>query len=88
VDHQLVAVAGERLGFNGYTEVSGICTLPDFRGRGYAHDLTSYVCDLNVKAGHQVFLHALHSNTRAIAVYEHLGFKLRRRFPIWKIRKL
>ena len=33
---RLAAIAGERIHLTGYTEVSGVCTHPDFRGRGYA----------------------------------------------------
>ena len=33
---RLVAMAGERMKPTGYTEVSGVCTDPDRRGRGYA----------------------------------------------------
>jgi len=83
---QLVAVAGERLRFEGYTEVSGICTHPDFTGRQFGHRLTTHVTNLNLAAGHVVFLHALRSNSRAIGLYEHLGFTLRRYIPIWKLR--
>ena len=79
---QLVAVAGERLRFDGYTEVSGICTLPDFTGRQLAHQLTTHVTNLNLASGNKVFLHALRSNTRAIRLYEHLGFSVRRYLPI------
>jgi predicted GNAT family acetyltransferase len=32
----LVAMAGERMKHDGYTEVSGVCTHPDARGRGLA----------------------------------------------------
>ncbi len=31
---QLVAIAGERMRLNGLTELSAICTHPDFTGRG------------------------------------------------------
>jgi predicted GNAT family acetyltransferase len=33
IDGRLVAMAGERMRFPGYTEVSAVCTNPDFRGR-------------------------------------------------------
>jgi ribosomal protein S18 acetylase RimI-like enzyme len=83
---QLVAVAGERLRFEDYTEVSGICTHPDFTGRQFGHQLTTHVTNLNLSTANKVFLHALRSNTRAIRLYEHLGFTLRRNIPIWKLK--
>ena len=39
----LVAMAGERLRLTGFTEVSAVCTHPNFRGRGYGNALMSVV---------------------------------------------
>lgn len=36
VDGQLVAMAGERMRPDGFTEASGVCVHPDHRGQGYA----------------------------------------------------
>jgi GNAT superfamily N-acetyltransferase len=35
-DGRLVAMCGERMNIGDYHEISGLCTHPDFRGRGYA----------------------------------------------------
>jgi predicted GNAT family acetyltransferase len=43
IDGRLVAMAGERMRFPGYTELSGVCTHPDFRGRGFAGRLSTIV---------------------------------------------
>ncbi len=43
IHDQLVAMAGERMKPEGYTEVSGVCTNPDHRGRGYAGSLMHLV---------------------------------------------
>ena len=40
---RLVAMAGERMHLDGHTEVSGVCTHPDFRGRGLARQLSAAV---------------------------------------------
>ena len=40
-DDRLVAMAGERFKVNGYTEISAVCTLPDYREGGYATALSS-----------------------------------------------
>ncbi len=37
---KLVAMAGERLALSGLQEISGVCTHPDFTGRGHARRLT------------------------------------------------
>lgn len=74
---RLVAMAGERLKPGCFTEVSGVCTHPDHRGRGYARELMSAVMAQIVARGETPFLHAYATNTRAIALYQTLGFVLR-----------
>lgn len=74
---RLVAMAGERLRPIGYTEVSGVCTHPDFRGRGYAGGLMQMVAGRILARGETPFLHSYASNSGAIALYEALGFRLR-----------
>ena len=78
VEGQLVAMAGERMKPEGFTEVSGICTHPDHRGRGYAGALMRLVSNRILDRGEMPFLHAYASNRGAIALYETLGFTLRR----------
>jgi predicted GNAT family acetyltransferase len=73
----LVAMAGERMKPEGFTEVSGVCTHPDARGRGYAGLLSRVVATQIMRRGETPFLHAYASNTAAIGLYEALGFKLR-----------
>ena len=48
---KLVAMAGERLKVPGYTEVSAICTHPEYTGHGYARILTIAVVEQFVAAG-------------------------------------
>ena len=74
---RLAAMAGERMRFAGATEVSGVCTHPDFRGRGLARRLSSVVAHAIQQRGDQAFLHAWASNHAAIALYESLGFQTR-----------
>jgi predicted GNAT family acetyltransferase len=75
---RLVAMAGERLRPEGFTEVSGVCTHPDHRGRGYAGGLVRAVAGAILARGETPFLHTFSSNASAIALYESLGFVLRR----------
>ncbi|HET7371012.1 MAG TPA: GNAT family N-acetyltransferase [Gammaproteobacteria bacterium] len=77
VDGRLAAMAGERFRFPGYTEVSGVCTHPDFRGRGFAQRLSRHVAAAIAARGETAFLHAWKSNIAAISLYEGLGFRLR-----------
>lgn len=76
---KLVAMAGERMRMNGYTEVSAVVTHPEFTGRGYAQQLVAHVVTKNLDAGILPFLHVTATNERAVKVYEKLGFKTRRK---------
>ncbi|MGB6309762.1 MAG: GNAT family N-acetyltransferase [Steroidobacteraceae bacterium] len=77
IDGRLAAMAGERMRFPGFTEVSGVCTHPDFRGQGLARRLSAVVANAIQQRGEQPFLHAWATNHAAIALYESLGFDLR-----------
>ncbi len=74
----LVAMAGERMRPAGFTEVSGVCTRPDRRGRGYGSVLLSLVASRICARGEVPFLHVYADNHGAIALYEQLGFAFRR----------
>jgi predicted GNAT family acetyltransferase len=74
---RLAAMAGERFRFPGYTEVSGVCTHPDFRGRGLARRLSAVVAAGIEARGERPILHAWKTNRAAIALYESLGFEIR-----------
>ncbi len=75
---RLAAMAGERMKPAGFTEVSGVCTHPDVRGRGYAAGLMRVVARRILERGEMPFLHAYADNAGAIALYESLGFRIRR----------
>jgi len=71
---RVVAIAGERLHAQPYREVSGICTLPEYQGRGYARRLTQHVIRSQVARGLTPFLHVASANTAARKLYEAMGF--------------
>ncbi|HWM61014.1 MAG TPA: GNAT family N-acetyltransferase [Rhizomicrobium sp.] len=74
---KLVAMAGERMKPQGFTEVSGVCTHPEHRGRGYAGGLMRIVAQRILARGETPFLHVYAHNAGAIALYEALGFHRR-----------
>jgi predicted GNAT family acetyltransferase len=74
---RLIAMAGERMKLTGFTEVSGVCTHPDFRGRGLAGALMQMVAARIVARGETPFLHAYADNRGAIQLYERRGYRLR-----------
>ena len=61
---RLVAMAGERMQPTGFTEVSGVCTRPECRGRGYAGALSRAVADKILARGETPFLHVYAHNRR------------------------
>jgi ribosomal protein S18 acetylase RimI-like enzyme len=75
---RLVAMAGERLHLPGYTEVSAVCTHPEFQGRGYARELMSILMRKIIQRGETPILHVRQENVSAIHLYEKLGFRTRR----------
>ncbi|MET0419077.1 MAG: GNAT family N-acetyltransferase [Actinoplanes sp.] len=73
---RLVAMAGERFRLPGWTEVSAVCTDPDFRERGLGARLTLAVAAGILERGDLPFLHVQETNTAAIRLYERLGFEI------------
>ena len=71
-------MAGERMRMYGFAEVSGVCTHPEFRGRGLASSLMRMVAERIVARGDVPFLHTYADNAVAIAMYEGLGFRFRK----------
>lgn len=78
VDGRLIAMTGERMKLDGFTEISAVCTHPDHRHQGYAHDLVSAVTGAVLDRGERPFLHVFTDNLPAIALYERLGYTIRR----------
>lgn len=81
VGGELAAMAGERMRPDGFTEVSGVCTRPDFRGKGYAAGLMAHVASKILARGETPFLHSYADNAGANALYQALGFE--RRADLW-----
>ncbi len=78
VEGRLVAMAGERMKPPGHTEISAVCTDPDFRGRGLGEALVREIAAPIQALADVPFLHVHAENERAIALYERLGFARRR----------
>jgi ribosomal protein S18 acetylase RimI-like enzyme len=74
---RLIAMAGQRFRPPGWTEISAVCTAPEFRGLGLATRLVLALADEIQQRGDTPFLHVVASNTKAIALYEALGFTAR-----------
>ena len=83
---ELVAMAGQRLHPPGWTEISAVCTHPDYRGQGFASGLVRRLCGEIRRRGETPFLHAAASNLAAIEIYEALGFVVRREITFEALR--
>jgi ribosomal protein S18 acetylase RimI-like enzyme len=75
---KLVAMSGQRLQVPGHTEVSTVCTHPEHTGKGHAAALMMEVIRRIRDRGEMPFLHVRGDNSRAIALYERLGFRTRK----------
>ena len=85
---RLAAMAGERMHLPGHAEVSGVCTHPDFRGRGLAWCLSAAVTARIEARGERPFLHAWRDNQPAISLYEGLGFTVRTEVNVAVLKRM
>lgn len=83
---RLVAMAGERMKVSGFSEISAVCTHPDFRGQGFARGLMEAVLLPFLERGEGVFLHSYADNP-AVALYRALGFETRREMTYTEIAR-
>lgn len=71
--NRLMAMAGERLRAPGLCEISGVCTHPDYQGRGLAKRLIGKLIRRHMLRGETPFLHVMRANP-AHDVYLRMGF--------------
>lgn len=84
---KLIAMGGERIHVGEFTEISAICTHPDHQGLGYAADITHHLATSVMQKGQMPFLHVRFDNTKAIDLYERLGFEIRTRMNFYIIKR-
>lgn len=78
----LIAMAGERMHFAGFTEISAVCTDPGQRKQGIGTRLVRAIAAGIEARGETPMLHVLVDNEPAIRVYEALGFRRRAAFDV------
>jgi ribosomal protein S18 acetylase RimI-like enzyme len=81
-DARLLAMAGERLHIGEYREISAVCTDPGEQGRGHARRLTRKLVARQAARGQTSILHVMSHNERALSMYERMGFRRHREFPV------
>lgn len=84
-DGNLVAVTGERMKMDSYTEVSAVVTHPDYTGKGYAKQLIKHTTQKIFQENKIPYLHVAETNIGAIKLYEKLGFFTRRKISFWNL---
>jgi ribosomal protein S18 acetylase RimI-like enzyme len=72
---RLVAMAGERMNAGALREISGVCTHPDFQGRGLARRLVAKLIHRQRGRHETSFLHVMADNRIARALYGRMGFR-------------
>ncbi|MBS0340259.1 MAG: GNAT family N-acetyltransferase [Proteobacteria bacterium] len=75
---RLMAMAGERCAAAALREISGVCTHPDFQGRGLARRLMAKLIRRQMARGETPVLHVMSVNEGAIALYRRMGFDAHR----------
>ncbi len=73
---RLVSMAGERFFAGRLREISGVCTHPDFQGRGLARLLMVLLIRRQLQRDETPFLHVMHDNVNACRLYQRMGFKI------------
>jgi ribosomal protein S18 acetylase RimI-like enzyme len=85
---RLIAMAGERMALPGLQEISGVCTHPDYAGRGHARRLTRALLSRQQRRGVGSFLHVSEGNMAARKLYESMGFTVRASLAMCKIERV
>jgi GNAT superfamily N-acetyltransferase len=72
---RLIAMAGERFEAGSLREISGVCTHPEYQGRGLARKLMAKLIRREMLRGQTPVLHVMRENTTAHSLYERMGFR-------------
>ena len=87
VEGRLVSMAGTRLAAGPYTEVSAVCTHPDFVGRGLAQRVLPHVLNYVQQQGQIPYLQLYPDNLPAYRLYQRLGFVARANLRVYSLEK-
>lgn len=82
---KLVAVTGERMKMDDFTEVSAVVTHPGYTGKGFAKQLIAHTANKIFDENKIPYLHVAETNFGAIRLYERLGFRPRRKISFWNL---
>ncbi|MFC3563470.1 GNAT family N-acetyltransferase [Pedobacter jamesrossensis] len=86
-DDKLVSMAGHRFNPTPYTEISAVCTHPDYLGKGYAYILLCEQVKRILNKSEIPFLHVRSDNIAAVKLYQKVGFEIRTEMIAYVISK-
>lgn len=86
-EDKLIAMTGQRLHPQPYTEVSAVCTHPDHLGKKYANALVLHQTKYILAYNQIPFLHVRADNARAIGLYERIGYTIERPMNFYFMKK-
>jgi predicted GNAT family acetyltransferase len=72
---------------DGFSEISAVCTHPEYLGRGYARALIFNQIHHIQQQGETAYLHVRSDNIRAIEIYQSMGFEIRSEMTIYVLKK-
>lgn len=72
---RLVSMAGGRSCAGGFTEITGVCTHPDFQGKGLAKGLVLKLIRRRTQLGGALFLRVMRENHAIHDLYRRMGFR-------------
>jgi predicted GNAT family acetyltransferase len=84
---ELIAMAGERLQLDGYSEISAVCTHPSFRGQGFGASLIWHLVRNHRRDGLVSWLHVGCANHHAVKLYLRMGFQQVRRVTLHRVTR-
>jgi predicted GNAT family acetyltransferase len=73
--------------FQGCVEISAVCVHPEHRGKGYARILMTKLMRRLIRSGAVPILHVFADNSSAVALYQQLGFVIRKRLHVTVLSK-
>ena len=87
VEGRLVSMAGTRLEAGPYTEVSAVCTHPEFVGRGLSQLVLPHVLNYIQQGGQIPYLQLYPDNLPAYRLYQKIGFVERANLRVYSLEK-
>jgi predicted GNAT family acetyltransferase len=82
---ELIAMGGERFKLDNYSEISAVCTHPDFRGQGFAANIMWQIVRDHRRDGIVSWLHVGCKNIRAVNLYQRMGFEIIRKVTLHRL---